>query len=133
MGSRSTGRKLAMQSLYQVDIRKVDAELVIENYILDNDLPEDTKNWSIYLVKGVSENLEEIDSQLTAFSIGWDIQRFNLVDKNILRVAFYELLFTETPHTIVIDEAIELSKKFSTEDSPKFINGILGAYIKKKA
>lgn len=132
MGKRSTGRKLAMQALYQVDIRKEDADVIIDTYILNDDILEDTKNWAIYLIKGAADHLENIDSYISKYAVDWDIKRLNLIDKSILRLAFYELLYTDTMHTVVIDEAIELSKKFSTDESPKFINGILGTYIKKE-
>jgi len=132
MGKRTTGRKLAMQTLYQLDIQKVEIEELIESYVLAHELPDVTRDWCLYLIRGVETNLEAVDTYITKYAIDWDINRFNLVDKNILRIAFFELVFGDTPHNVVIDEAIELSKRFSTEDSPKFINGILGAYILKE-
>jgi len=130
MGKRSTGRKLAMQALYQIDIAKADDQTVLDSFFSDFEIMEPTLDWATYLTQGVLHYREELDGLIRKYAIDWDINRISLVDKNILRVAFYELLHTETPHTVVINEAIEISKKFSSDDSPKFINGILGMYIK---
>ena len=130
MGKRSTGRKLAVQALYQTDARKEKLPEFVDAFLGSLPLQEDTLGWAKELSFGTWEKLKEVDQEISTYAVDWDISRMNLLDKNILRVAFYELLFTETPHNVVIDEAIEISKKYSTEESPKFINGILGQYIK---
>ena len=75
--------------------------------------------------------VDETDKLIEKYSIDWTIDRISLVDLSILRLAFYELIKTDTPYTIILNEAVELSKEFSEDDSPKFINGILGNYVKE--
>ena len=130
MGKRSTGRKLAVQAIYQTEIRKENLPDFIGPFLSSLTLQDDTLGWAEELSYGTWQKLEDVDQEIVKYAVGWDIERMNMLDKSILRVAFYELLFTETPHNVVIDEAIEVSKKYSTEESPKFINGILGQYIK---
>lgn len=132
MGKRSTGRKLAMQALYQCDIRDLDVTTVINDFIEPSELPEDTKEWATYLIKDAWDYRTEADQIVQKYSIGWDLKRINLVDKALLRLALFEMKHAETPASVVINEVIELSKKFSTDESPKFINGILGNYVKKE-
>ncbi|MFC1771431.1 transcription antitermination factor NusB [Candidatus Margulisiibacteriota bacterium] len=132
MGSRSTGRKLAMQTLYQADIQKTDIESIINNFVKPAKYIESTKSWALELVRSVWEYLSELDALIEKFAIGWDLNRINAIDRNILRIAFYELNHTETDVSVVLNEAIEIAKKYSCEESPKFINGILGKYVEKE-
>ena len=130
MGKRSTGRKLAMQLLYQHEIKQVEFEEVKAVFESHSTYQKETKEWALKLFESTIKYQFDCDELIKKYAIKWDIDRLNLVDKSILRLAFYELLFTETPYTIVVNEAIELSKRYSTEESPKFINGILGTYVK---
>jgi transcription antitermination protein NusB len=131
MGKRNTSRKLAMKALYQASFEQ-DIEPVINTFLLNSEYIPETKEWAISLARGAWEKQEELNNLIESYAIGWDLSRINPIDKSILQLAFYELLYTKTPAQVVINEAIEISKKYSTEDSPRFINGILGNYIKKK-
>lgn len=94
----------------------------------------DVKAYAKNVVENIIANKEEIDSIIEEFSIGWDISRMVSIDRNILRMAISELLYNkeEVPQKVIIDEAIELAKRYSTEDSSSFINGILGKIISLK-
>ena len=132
MGKRGTGRKLAMQALYQAEIRQQPIEMIVDSFVVESDYEEDTKAWAISLCKNTWEKRVELDEIVKTYSIGWDLDRLNIVDKSLLRLALYEIKYQDTPYTVVLDEVIEISKTFSTEDSPKFINGILGNYVKNE-
>ena len=129
MGKRRTGRKLAMQILYQSEVQELPASELAEAYLDSNPFHPETRQWAIELAENAWEKRESADALIKKLSIDWDFSRISPIDKSLLRLAFYELCFTQTPLNIVLDEAIELAKKYSTDDSPKFINGILGKYV----
>ncbi len=131
MGRRHTGRKLAMQVLYQAQIRQGKLEESIDDYIQEGAFHQDTKDWASFLARGAWDSRVKADPLIQEYAIGWTLDRINPVDLSLLRLAFFELFEGSTPATVVIDEAIELSKKYSTDDSAKFINGILGSYVEK--
>jgi N utilization substance protein B len=90
----------------------------------------DVKNYAIQIAETFQKNHDEIDSIIKKYSTGWDFERLVKMDKDILRIALSELLFIkETPMKVVVDEAVELAKKYSTDDSPSFINGVLAKVI----
>jgi transcription antitermination protein NusB len=132
MGKRTTGRRLAMQTLFQLDLGQQDTELALEAAFANEKFIDDTKDFAIALVRNVLINKDGIDKVISERSIGWTLDRMGYVDRNILRVAIYELLFTQTPHSVVINEAVNLAKKFGSDDSSKFINGILGKLVEEK-
>ena len=132
MGIRHIGRKLAMQALYQASTRKDNVIEFIDYFIDDSDVDNDAKQWGKELVVGAWNRHEESDKFIKEYSIGWSLDRINLIDLSILRLAFYELFQKETPVNVVLDEAVELAKEFSTAESSKFINGILGKYANDK-
>jgi N utilization substance protein B len=118
---------------------KIDSVLeVVEKAILALEVAElsvlesqdDVKDYVIKIAKSFKEHYEEVDAQIQKFSKGWDINRLVKMDKDILRIAIIELLFIkEAPMKVVVDEALELAKKYSTEDSSAFINGILAKVV----
>jgi len=127
MGHRSTARRIAVQALYQSDLAKIDIKDSIMNIIQQEVFPDKTKCFADSLANGVWANLTEIDNLISKSSIKWPIDRLNSVDKNILRLAVYELKFlASSPKAVIITEAINLAEKYSSADSAKFINGILG-------
>lgn len=139
---RRKARELALAFLYQMDIRdelgKVSEDtlnsFLQEQAIEDKEIAEFTR----ILVKGTSQNLTAIDRKISESSINWALQRMPYIDRNILRIAVYEMLFLDNiPELVSINEAIELAKKYSTNESHRFINGILHKIkeeiIKKKA
>jgi transcription antitermination protein NusB len=132
MGRRHTGRKLAMQAVFQAEVQGGDIQYIIDSYIESGQFHAETKEWASELASGVWKHRDEADALVKEYAIGWDIFRINPVDLSLLRIAFYELLHLETPPSIILNEAIELAKKYSTDDSPKFVNGILGKYVEKE-
>ena len=134
MGTRRQARELALQFLYQFDSLKEsssnseDIEELLSFFWDGNDIPcdEDTKEFSSVLVMGSCSNLSRIDEILTSYSDHWRLKRMPTIDRNILRIAIYELLYlSNIPPPVTINEAVELGKRFGTEESGAFINGIL--------
>lgn len=120
-------------------IKKIDVmNDVAEKAILAMEIAEmstleeksDVKEYIVQIAQEFQNHRKEVDAEIQKFSVGWNIDRLVKIDKDILRIAITELLFVQqTPHKVVIDEAIELAKKYSTEDSSSFINGILGKVV----
>lgn len=133
MGKRSTARRLAMQVLYQLEVNPSEDVLEVLTHTMENDsFPEDTNTFALDLAKGAWDKRTEIDKLIQERSIGWALERINLVDRSILRLSIYELKFTDTPQSVVINEAVNLAKKYGTDDSSKFINGILGGLVERE-
>lgn len=130
MGKRNTGRKLAMQLLYEATIKKQPATADVCSQFFDHhQVLSETREWAFSLVSGVVQYQKECDDLISHYAIGWELSRLHPVDLCILRVAFYELLYTESSPHVVLNEAIEIARKYSSVDAPKFINGILGKYV----
>ena len=126
MGKRRRARKFALQVLYQLDIREERSEHILQEFWEENDDEKDVQNFANTLVKGVEEKKLEIDKLLTEFAFNWNLSRMSVIDRTILRLGSFEILFLkEIPPAVSINEAIELAKIFGTDDSFKFINGIL--------
>ncbi len=126
MGTRRRSRELAMQVLFQMEVNRNDSNEAIELFCRHFRVPRDAKPFFLQLVEGVSEFQDEIDRLIESFSSNWKISRMSGVDRNIMRVAIYELLYCEDiPPKVSINEAIDIGKKFGTEDSGGFINGIM--------
>lgn len=134
MGTRRQARELALQFLYQFDSLKEsssdseDVEELLSLFWDGNDIAsdDDTKEFSSILVRGSCSNLPSIDKILTSYSDNWRLKRMSTIDRNILRIAIYELLYlSNIPPPVTINEAVELGKRFGTEESGSFINGIL--------
>lgn len=137
---RRLARELAVQSLYQLRMNEVDVDhairMVIEEALQENEAELRQKNEDIVpadvkeLVAGTEEHLAAIDNLLTDYLKGWSMDRLSKVDREILRMAVYEMVFREdVPPKVVVNEAIEMSKNFGTEESGKFVNGVLGKMI----
>ncbi|MFC1478280.1 transcription antitermination factor NusB [Candidatus Margulisiibacteriota bacterium] len=127
MGKRSTGRRLAMQILYQMEIGHASFEEACEAAFVNTDYITATRDFAAHCAEQVWAHKEDIDPVIDKYSKGWKIDRINIIDKSILRLAVYELLHgKELPKGVIIDEAVELAKKFSDPDAAKFVNGILG-------
>ncbi len=133
MGKRTTSRRLAMQALFQLDLGQKDIDIALESVFTNDSFIEETQEFAINLAKDVLENKAKIDKIIEERAIGWTLDRISHVDRNILRIAIYEVLFTDTPKSVVINEAVNLAKKFGTDDSSKFINGILGKFVEEKS
>lgn len=125
MAARSKTRKRAVDILFEADLRGTDAISTAAERLADADRP--VQPYTITLVEGVTQHRGRIDEFITTYSEGWSLSRMPGVDRSIIRAAVYELLWCDdVPDAVVIDEAIELAKSLSTDDSPKFINGVLG-------
>lgn len=119
---RRKAREYALKVLYMFDIRGENISIILENF----KEKEKIKKFADEIIKGVVENIKEIDEIISKVSLNWDIKRMGYIDRNILRIGTYEILFRkDIPSIVSINEAIEISKKYGDEDSPKFINGIL--------
>lgn len=126
MGSRRRGRELALQMLYAMDLNPSAQQPVAGQLMEDTKVDLDAADFAEDIVRGVKENRDLIDRKIGEKSKNWTLARMARVDLNILRMATYELLLREDiPKNVTINEAIEVAKKFGTEDSPSFINGIL--------
>ena len=132
MPSRHRAREFSLKALYQMDISKrwdVEEALRDEGLIDRKGVDMD---YSLRLIRGVVEHLESIDRMIEEASEHWKIERMNVVDRNILRLAVFELLYsTDVPYKVAINEAVELGKAYGAEDSPSFINGVLDSVARK--
>ena len=135
MPSRRRSRQRALQILFSWDMREQSPEKAIGAYFdtlsSGEDQPQPNRDPFVEsLVQGVIENVTEIDERITRHAEHWRIERMPAVDRNILRLAVYEMLKSDTPPAVVIDEALELARRFSGEDSVHFVNGVLDAVHK---
>jgi len=131
MGKRSRARERAFQILFQIDVGCVDVDEAIRNTLDETQLSDEAREFVVDLVKGTMDHLAELDELIARYARGWTIERMVNVDRTIIRMATYELLHhTEIPYKVTINEAVELAKKYGTEDSGVFVNGILGGIIK---
>ena len=129
MGTRRKARECALQMLFAADVAKTRESVLTENYWseLGEDLDDSTRSFADNLTNGTLNKLETIDDRIRTRAEHWRIERMAIVDRNILRLAVYEFLFEETPATVVINEALEIARRFSTFEATQFINGILDA------
>jgi len=127
MGLRRDGREAAIQFLYQFDAHKpVDLEQALTGFWKQTEQPQNVRDFADELLRGAIANLPEVDAKIRTLADNWDFERLAVVDRNILRLAIYEMLFRpEIPPVVSINEAIEIAKKFSTAESGKFVNGLL--------
>ena len=129
---RTKARELAMQVLYQLDAQGSDLLERLNDFFADSSPDDSVRKLAADWCKGTWENLSQCDELITASTIKWQVSRLSFVDKSILRLAVYQLKFCpDIPPKVVINEAIELAKKFSTAQSPAFVNGVLDAVFKK--
>lgn len=131
MGKRSTSRRLAMQALYQAEISGIDVDEALRNILEADEFIPETREFAEKLARAAWQEREASDQKIESLSIDWPLDRIGKVDRGILRLAFHELNSGETPVSVVINEAVELAKKYSSEEAAKFINGILGAHLRK--
>jgi len=126
MGKRRSSRELAVKFLYQFELNGGDLDEEMKLFLERNSSQEDVANFMKELVVSLIDKMEEIDEIIQKFSDHWILDRMTVIDRNILRMGACELLFNfSTPPKVVINEAIDIAKKYGNEDSPEFINGIL--------
>jgi len=127
-GARRKARALALQALYEVDSAGHETEAAVTHLLANEGLSEENEAFTRELVSGVIRNREKIDHNIQSFAPAWPIEQIPVVDRNILRLAIFEILFDDkVPVKVAINEAVELAKRFGTGNSPKFVNGVLGS------
>lgn len=137
-GSRRKAREIALSCLYMLEMQtrfaEVDSfEQIVNDFLSENkSLVASVEKYARVLINGVVKHLNEIDKKIEDVSVNWKLSRINRIDRNILRVAVFEMLFCDdVPPQVAIDEAIEIAKKFGCEESSAFINGILDQINKR--
>jgi len=129
VSARSKARKQALDLLYETDIRGTNLleTLVARDMPADGPDARPIREYTRELVNGVSDNRRKIDELITTYAQGWDMDRLPAVDRNILRLGIYEILWSASvPTSVAIDEALDLAKELSSDDSSKYIHGVLG-------
>ena len=129
MSARSKARKQALDLLFESDIRGTNAldTLKLRDVVEQGPDARPIRDYTRFLVTGVSENSSKIDELITTYAQGWDMDRLPNVDRNILRLGIYEILWAgDIPDGVAIDEALDLAKELSTDDSASYIHGVLG-------
>ena len=131
MSTRSKARKAALDLLYESDIRKTGAGSLMQSRITE--LEYVIRDFTKELIDGVEQNRRKIDELIITYSQGWDMDRMPVIDRNILRLAIYEILWSaDVPQAVAINEALELAQTLSTEESSKYINGVLSKVVEIK-
>lgn len=131
MAARSKARKRALDVLFEADQRGLDPVQVLAQRLPAADPP--VPEYAVTLVEGVVAHRERIDELLSTYSQGWTLDRMPAVDRTILRLGLFELLWADdVPDAVAVHEAVELAKSLSTDDSPSFVNGLLGRLVRMK-
>lgn len=134
---RHRSRELALQVLFALDLQRAkqavepDAGEAFEAVAANFEMPEAARAFARELVRGVVDDAAKIDEQLRAATRNWRLERMAVVDRNILRLATYELVATETPVAVVLDEAVQMAQRFADDRSPSFVNGVLDGVAKR--
>ena len=130
MGTRRKARECALQMLFAADVSKTPSGVLTRNFwaeLGEQSFDEPTRDFSDQIAVGTLREIGAIDDTIRTRAEHWRIERMAIVDRNVLRMAVYEFLFTDTPPTVVINEALEIARRFSTFEATQFINGILDA------
>ena len=130
MKVRHQARISALQALFEIDCAHHNPVAVIERRLYDAPLPEAGAEFARDLVRGVSEQLEYLDLLVGRYAPEWPVEQIAIIDRNILRMAIYEILMrNDTPVKVAINEAVELAKEFGSDSSGRFVNGVLGSLV----
>jgi N utilization substance protein B len=131
MSARSKARKRALDVLYESEVRSLPVGGTLAERVADNDPP--VNEFTVSLVEGVAAHIGAIDELLSAHSVGWTLDRMPAVDRNILRIGAYELLYDDqVPDAVAVSEAVALARDLSTDESPAFVNGLLARLLQLK-
>ena len=132
MGGRRLSREMALKALFQIDLVSTNLEDALKYTFENVELSDEVKEFSLILVRGAMSNLSEIDKVINNYTNNWSLERITNIDRNILRMAIYEILYLKNiPKSVSINEAVELAKKYGTKSSFSFVNGVLGKIDKK--
>ena len=127
MGGRRVSREVSLKVLFQIDLVHANIEEALKHAFENDKYSDDVKEFTLTLVKGVMSNLAEIDKMIKNYTNNWSLDRITNIDRNILRIAIYEILYLQNiPKSVSINEAVELAKKYGTRSSFSFVNGVLG-------
>jgi N utilization substance protein B len=133
MGKRRSGRELAFRLLFQTDVGGVPIEEVLNAAREASEASDEVWAFAEELARGAWNERAEADAVIQKYSAGWTLDRMPNADRNLLRLAIYEILHRpDIPQSVSINEAVELAKQYSTQDSAKFINGILGTFVRQR-
>lgn len=132
MSLRKQARQLVVQMLYQVDLNPEITAGEVRRMIDEHGRNQTVRTFAWQLFTGVMEYQKQIDEQIVRVAENWSLKRMAVTDRNILRLGVYELLHTDTPSSVILDEAIELAREFGSAQSPQFVNGILDKLIPGK-
>jgi N utilization substance protein B len=128
VGVRRRARILALQALYEIDTARHRADKVLDRLLAEENLPAENASFVQDLVTGVIQNKDRIDQNIKNFAPAWPIEQIPIIDRNILRLAIFEILIdNKVPVKVAINEAVELAKIFGADRSSKFVNGVLGS------
>ena len=127
-GARRRARAIALQVLYEIDSVGHDVEETLTYHLADAGLPEESAAFVRELVNGIIQNKEEVDQNIRNFAPAWPVEQISVIDRNILRLAIFEILLdNKVPVKVAINEAVELAKSFGSDNSARFVNGVLSS------
>ncbi len=130
MKPRRIAREVALQALFEIDSVGHDEDTVLAHRLEEEKLTDDGKEFAHQLVHGVVSDKDELDHLITKFAPEWPVDQLAIIDRNILRLALYELLhMSDVPIKVAINEAVELAKTYGSDSAPRFVNGVLGAFL----
>jgi transcription antitermination protein NusB len=131
MSARTKARKRALDVLFESEVRGLALDGTLEERLRAQEPP--VKDYTVELVRGVTEHRPRIDELLSSYSEGWSLERMPAVDRNVLRIGVFEVLYVdEVPDAVAVTEAINLVRDLSTDESPSFVNGVLGNIVRNK-
>ena len=134
MKVRHKARVAALQALFEVDCTGHHPAVVIARQLEHSGLPQSGAEFARALVQGVGEHRDDLDRLIGEYAPEWPVEQIAIIDRNILRIAIYEILFgDDTPTKVAINEAVELAKEYGSDSSGRFVNGVLGSLVAKEA
>lgn len=132
MGARTKARKRALDILFECEARGTSPAETLDERVVAHDPP--VSEYTVDLIRGVVEHQARIDELLTTYSQGWTLERMPAVDRNVLRLGVFEVLWrNDVPDAVAVSEAMSLVRDLSTDDSPSFVNGVLGTIVRDRA
>jgi transcription antitermination protein NusB len=133
VGARTKARKRALDVLFEAEQRQMSPVALLADRLVEPGTESSLPQYSVDIVEGIVEHMDRIDELLETYSHGWTLDRMPAVDRALLRIGSWEVLFNaDVPDAVAIDEAVELSRSLSTDDSPTFVNGLLGRILELK-
>jgi N utilization substance protein B len=133
MKPRTRARSVALQVLYEYDLSNHQVGYILENRLKDNPLEESLLDFSQKIISGVFPLIKHLDEQISKYAPEWPFDQVAIIDRNILRIALWEIVFDpETPIKVIINEAVELGKLFGSDATPRFVNGVLGSVVENQ-